>query len=427
MRFHFASTNRPKTVAKKLRAALAEVNITVSLGEAQKLAARLYGYQDWQELTQAAGKETPSRDDAECDAVTIAARRRQQIEVLSEVAGREAAESIIEALHPTSAHEGGDVTWQIFEGGFVTRTPDFVYWAAPASDLFPDPIAQALDDSANPPSGYEVRSALHRVGEPLRAEAFYIKLDRAETVDGAKDRIVAIIAKRRQQKQEEARLGRHELDMTNEPYWDTRWGERDDSDIVWYADGLLRTGTGGHGGYRVSKELVATMPPVLRGPLDEDGFAWYEEDCEWALLALGLPQFFTTGELASAKKSAKSTYPRIMDILEGKTAATPEAIRKAQRGFAEEKIDWAIMYRGPIRENGLVPVYSHMNSYWGTREIEYEEFGKLHGFLVPINELEEKDFYLDPERYQRIDLSGQDEEKILASATMIDPDSLLPF
>src|SRR3972149_4268130 len=66
----------------------------------------------------------------------------------------------------------------------------------------------------------------------------------------------------------------------------TPWGVADDSERI--ARGIMRYRTPGHGGDHLSARRQAEMPAALR--LDD---GWYEEDCDWARVALGLPQFFS--------------------------------------------------------------------------------------------------------------------------------------
>jgi Glyoxalase superfamily protein len=108
MRFHFSTTDRAKALAKQLRRALGEEAKDASLGTAQALVARMFGYRDWQELVQVTGTQPPSPDDDECDAETIVNRRRQYVASLS--AGglaQSVAERIIDRLHPSCVRRGG--------------------------------------------------------------------------------------------------------------------------------------------------------------------------------------------------------------------------------------------------------------------------------------------------------------------------------
>lgn len=59
--------------------------------------------------------------------------------------------------------------------------------------------------------------------------------------------------------------------------------------------GILFVSTTTHGGYFVPPELYAQMPSELRSN-HFGGSTWFEEDVEWAMVALAFPQLFLTEE-----------------------------------------------------------------------------------------------------------------------------------
>ena len=60
--------------------------------------------------------------------------------------------------------------------------------------------------------------------------------------------------------------------------------------------GIIAVSTSSHGGYYVPPELYNAMPEPLRfNPYG--GGTWFEEDCEWALVALAYPQHFEARDL----------------------------------------------------------------------------------------------------------------------------------
>lgn len=70
----------------------------------------------------------------------------------------------------------------------------------------------------------------------------------------------------------------------------TPWGEADHVEHI--ADGITRYSTPGHGGYGLSAARLASMPPALRAVPTWAGRGWYEEDVDWALVALAFPDHF---------------------------------------------------------------------------------------------------------------------------------------
>ena len=91
----------------------------------------------------------------------------------------------------------------------------------------------------------------------------------------------------------------------------TPWGPAQDS--YEYGPGLLFFSTSSHGGFRVSAALMRRMPDHLRKiePFCKK-IGWYEEDCDWALVALAFPQFFTDYEFVQAVQTAAHYMPQAL-------------------------------------------------------------------------------------------------------------------
>jgi hypothetical protein len=70
----------------------------------------------------------------------------------------------------------------------------------------------------------------------------------------------------------------------------TPWGAAQQTKQV--AHGITRIDTASHGGYHLSAERLATMPEQLRRIEPFAGTGWYEEDCDWSIVALAFPQHF---------------------------------------------------------------------------------------------------------------------------------------
>lgn len=82
MRIHFASAERPKSVARKLRKVMKERGEPIAQHRSLDIVASLYGYQDWQELSFSVGKRPASLDDSDVIPEIASARRAQQTEAL---------------------------------------------------------------------------------------------------------------------------------------------------------------------------------------------------------------------------------------------------------------------------------------------------------------------------------------------------------
>src|SRR5271165_6274308 len=68
---------------------------------------------------------------------------------------------------------------------------------------------------------------------------------------------------------------------TNSP-----WGKVDHTEEL--APGIWSVSTPGHGGLKLSTQRNGMMPPYMKR-----AGGWYEEDCEWSLVALVFPEVFT--------------------------------------------------------------------------------------------------------------------------------------
>lgn len=69
------------------------------------------------------------------------------------------------------------------------------------------------------------------------------------------------------------------------------------------APGIVHVTTAGHGGYWLSTERRRDMPAQYRDIPTFAGGDWFEEDCDWSLVALSFPEHFN----AKAREAARST------------------------------------------------------------------------------------------------------------------------
>lgn len=69
----------------------------------------------------------------------------------------------------------------------------------------------------------------------------------------------------------------------------TPWGYADSEKEI--GGGIISVSTPSHGGLFVPPLVFNTMPAELKCNVYGEG-TWFEEDCEWALVALAFPQYF---------------------------------------------------------------------------------------------------------------------------------------
>lgn len=107
-------------------------------------------------------------------------------------------------------------------------------------------------------------------------------------------------------KRELSALGRIQARMAAS----TPWGPSQLATI--YAEGIISHMTAGHGGFRLSAERNACVLPTLR-----KSASWYEEDTEWAIVALTFPDLFTAYERKYADETIRNSWPSAWEEIHG--------------------------------------------------------------------------------------------------------------
>lgn len=77
------------------------------------------------------------------------------------------------------------------------------------------------------------------------------------------------------------------------------------------AEGIIGVSTASHGGIKVSDELLAKMPAEFR-TTPYSGGGWFEEDCDWALVAVCFPYAFHPNQVAEARDMIANVYPTLV-------------------------------------------------------------------------------------------------------------------
>jgi|GEM_PF-3080935 len=140
----------------------------------------------------------------------------------------------------------------------------------------------------------------------------------------------------------------------------TPWGTADS--VHRYPDGVTFVSTPSHGGFKVPPKLNRRIPPPLR---NEDG--WYEEDCEWAIVALfhpDSPAFGSDGKsrddvCRDAMRVVKEYFPDDYEAATG-VAVRPEESRIVARRIARAEhpnhyeVRWACRDWDPLVPKGFV-------------------------------------------------------------------------
>jgi len=86
------------------------------------------------------------------------------------------------------------------------------------------------------------------------------------------------------------------------------WGEI--QHVTQIADDIWQVDTASHGGLKVSDQRLAAMPAHLRTtPYSQNG--WFEEDCDWAFVAVCFPDAFKPEYVVVARQTMARCYPEL--------------------------------------------------------------------------------------------------------------------
>lgn len=183
-------------------------------------------------------------------------------------------------------------------------------------------------------------------------------------------------------------LGRKEVRMR----LSTPWGMSQGATV--YAEGIVCHSTASHGGFKLDAKRNAAMPPALRVT-----GGWYEEDGEWAKVALGCPDLFTDREKASADRTLRDWYPDAWEAVHGRTLLPEESFQRDRERFEREHAeDWVVISAvGSKRHPGQVETFATLG---GRRLPQTPE----RHFLVPDDEYAagRHGFVIDLDRHEEI-------------------------
>ncbi|MCZ7450997.1 hypothetical protein O8B93_25845 [Agrobacterium rhizogenes] len=97
---------------------------------------------------------------------------------------------------------------------------------------------------------------------------------------------------------------------------------------VTYGEGVVCHATAGHGGFHLSANRNAKVHPLLRKDTP-----WYEEDCEWAIVAVTFPDLFTAYQRSMAEKTLRNTWPDAWETIHCCVLTAGESWAKDRRVF----------------------------------------------------------------------------------------------
>ncbi|NPD15071.1 hypothetical protein HOY34_07620 [Xinfangfangia sp. D13-10-4-6] len=132
---------------------------------------------------------------------------------------------------------------------------------------------------------------------------------------------------------EVAALGRREVIV----HANTPWGPSQGGTV--YAEGVVFHSTAGHGGFHLDPFRNLSIHPALR---KAQGF--YEEDAEWAAVAQGLPELFTTRERRLADETIRNHWPEAWEKIHGRILQPGESHERDRQAFDQKHAgNWIVI------------------------------------------------------------------------------------
>lgn len=115
------------------------------------------------------------------------------------------------------------------------------------------------------------------------------------------------------------------------------WGTIDHARDI--APGIVEVATPSHGGIKLDRYRNREVPAAAR----RKG-GWYEEDCDWSIVALCFPEAFSEDARTSAEKSAKDWDPDAYTAITGRPVTPAESYSLRERAFIEATKDALVVY-----------------------------------------------------------------------------------
>jgi len=171
----------------------------------------------------------------------------------------------------------------------------------------------------------------------------------------------------------------------------TPWGV---AQISWiYAEGIICHSTAGHGGFHLDEARNALVHQAYRNE------GWYEEDSQWAKVAVSFPDLFTNYERKCADRTLRHDEPDAYELVSGVILQPGESHAKDARQFwVDHAADWVVISAITSRHRpGFVECVAALG---GNRRSKEER-----RFLVPVDEYQvgRHGFVIDESRHEPYD------------------------
>lgn len=180
----------------------------------------------------------------------------------------------------------------------------------------------------------------------------------------------ALVNDNAEHQREVAALGRREVIVQV----NTPWGPSQGATL--FAEGVMFHSTASHGGFHLTPRRNCSIHPALNRP---KGF--YEEDAEWAAVAQGLPELFTTRERRQADETIRHHWPEAWERIHGRLLEPGESRERDRQIFERRHAeDWIVI--AAVRSDHRRGFTEVVATRGGKRD---ERVGERR-FLVPAEE-----------------------------------------
>ncbi|WP_295808956.1 hypothetical protein [uncultured Nitratireductor sp.] len=177
----------------------------------------------------------------------------------------------------------------------------------------------------------------------------------------------AKMAEKAEHIREKRALGRREIHSRAS----TPWGPSQGATV--FAEGIACHSTAGHGGFHLSVDRNAKVDCRFR-----IANGWYEEDAEWAIVAVTFPDLFTSFERRCAEQTVRDSWPDEFEAITGTVLEPGQSREKDRRAFhAVHAEDWIVI--SAIRSDHREGFAEVVATRGGKRDPAAEE----RRFLVP--------------------------------------------
>lgn len=176
------------------------------------------------------------------------------------------------------------------------------------------------------------------------------------------------------------------------------WGIIQTSEVV-SEGGIVRVHTAGHGGLKITEALNERIPDSVRS-----ANGWYEEDCEWSIVATVYPELFPVRLAMSAISVCKNYFPEVFFEITGILVDESESSVLRLAAFKAKNAEnyIAVSAVGSWHKN-CPRGYVVCTAAIGGRNDD-GSVGETQDFLVPEDDYRERaDFFvIDPARHPRV-------------------------